>query len=71
MPTEQDADLLDDLRPECDFRTPRIVDRGLEELLQRNNLRLQEEYQLEDIRWVSGLKETALESVCDTDRSSD
>lgn len=71
MPIEQDADLLDDLRPECDFRTPRIVARGLEELLQRNNLRLQEAYQLEDIRWATGLKETALESVRDTNRSPD
>lgn len=36
-----------------------LVRFALAEFIQRNKLRLQEEYQLEDIRWASGLKDTA------------
>ena len=36
-----------------------LVRFALAEFLQRNKLKLQEEYQLEDIRWASGLKDTA------------
>jgi Arc/MetJ-type ribon-helix-helix transcriptional regulator len=36
-----------------------LVRFALAEFLQRNKFRLQEEYQLEDIRWASGLKDSA------------
>lgn len=36
-----------------------LVRFALAEFLQRNKFRLQEEYQLEDIRWASGLKDIA------------